>query len=65
MKAGIVAKAKGMKTISLSGRDGGKMKEIFDISLIMPSNITSEIQDKHSVVYHLLCEMLEADRWEI
>jgi phosphoheptose isomerase len=65
LKAGIVAKAKGMKTISLSGRDGGKMKEIFDISLIMPSNITSEIQDKHSVVYHLLCEMLEADRWEI
>ncbi|EJP21692.1 SIS domain protein [Peptostreptococcaceae bacterium AS15] len=65
LKAGIVAKAKGMKTISFSGRDGGNMKDLFDISLIMPSNITSEIQDKHSVVYHLLCEMLEADRWEI
>jgi phosphoheptose isomerase len=65
LKAGIVAKAKGMKTISFSGRDGGKMKELFDISLIMPSNITSEIQDKHSVIYHLLCEMLEVDRWDI
>lgn len=65
LKAGIVAKAKGMKLISFSGRNGGKMKDLFDISLIMPSDVTSEIQDMHSVVYHLLCEMLEVDRWEL
>lgn len=65
IKAGVIAKAKGMKLISFSGRNGGKMKELFDVSLIMPSEITSEIQNLHSIVYHLLCKMLEVDRWEI
>jgi len=52
-------------TAKVEIKGGQTIEYTFDISLIMPSNITSEIQDKHSVVYHLLCEMLEADRWEI
>ncbi len=61
INAGYTAKAKGLKTISLSGRDGGKMKDIFDVSIIVPLTVTSDIQDCHSMIYHALCEMIEAE----
>ena len=61
INASYAAKANGLKTIAVSGRDGGKMNEIFDLSIIVPLNITSDIQDCHSVIYHALCEMTEAE----
>ena len=55
----VTAKAKGMKTIGLSGRDGGKMKEICDEIIIVPEKETFKIQELHLPVYHALCLMLE------
>ena len=48
-----------MKVIALSGKTGGKLKEIADVSLIMPNNETYQIQELHLPVYHCLCLMLE------
>ena len=55
----VTAKAKGMKTIGLSGRDGGKMKEFCDEIIIVPEKETFKIQELHLPVYHALCLMLE------
>ena len=55
----VTAKAKGMKTIGLSGRDGGKMKEFCDEIIIVPEKETFRIQELHLPVYHALCLMLE------
>ena len=55
----VTAKAKGMKTIGLSGRDGGKMKEFCDEIIIVPERETFKIQELHLPVYHALCLMLE------
>lgn len=55
----VMAKAKSMKILALSGKNGGKLKEIADLSLIMPSNETYMIQELHLPVYHCLCLMLE------
>ena len=55
----VTAKAKGMKTIGLSGRDGGKMKEFCDEIIIVPEVETFKIQELHLPVYHALCLMLE------
>ena len=55
----VTAKAKGMKTIGLSGRDGGKMKEFCDEIIIFPEKETFKIQELHLPVYHALCLMLE------
>lgn len=41
--AGEAARARGMKTVGLTGRDGGKMKELFDLTIIAPSRITEDI----------------------
>ena len=55
----VVAKALGLKVIGLTGKDGGKLKEIADISIIAPSNETYMIQEYHLPIYHTLCLMLE------
>lgn len=55
----VMAKAKGMKIIALSGKDGGLLKNIADINIIVPSNETYLIQELHLPIYHWLCLMLE------
>lgn len=55
----VTAKARGMKTIGLSGRCGGKMKKYCDEIIIVPEKETFKIQELHLPVYHALCLMLE------
>lgn len=57
--AAITAKAKGMKVITLTGKDGGKLKGYSDISIIVPENETFKIQELHLPIYHALCLELE------
>jgi len=53
------AKEKGLITIGLTGKWGGKMDEIVDINLIVPSNNTPRIQECHMTIYHTICEEVE------
>jgi len=57
----IVARAKGMKTIGLTGETGGKMKEWSDILLNVPESRTAYVQELHQPVYHALCMMVEIE----
>ena len=59
--AAVTAKAKGMKVIALTGKDGGNIKDIADISIIIPEDETYKIQELHLPVYHCLCLMLERE----
>lgn len=55
----ITAKAKGMKVIGLTGRDGGCLKRQSDVAVVVPEQETFKIQELHLPVYHALCLMLE------
>lgn len=55
----VTAKAKGLKTIVLTGRDGGKLRAIADVSIIVPETETYKIQELHLPVYHALCLQIE------
>ncbi len=55
----VVAKALGLNILALTGKTGGKLKEIADVSLVAPSNETYMIQELHLPIYHTLCLMLE------
>lgn len=57
----MTGKAKGLKTIALTGGTGGKCKELADIVICVPENETFRIQELHLPVYHALCAMLEAE----
>ena len=54
-----VAKAKGMKVIGLTGKDGGELGQAADAAIIVPEEETYQIQELHLPVYHTLCLMLE------
>jgi D-sedoheptulose 7-phosphate isomerase len=54
-----VAKIKGLTTLGLSGRDGGKMRELCDVCVVVPRTITAQIQEAHLPLYHALCGALE------
>lgn len=63
LHAGMVAKAKGMTTIGLTGKTGGKMEVQFDLMLHADSTVTEEIQDQHSTIYHAICAAVEYQCW--
>lgn len=55
INACLVAKTLGMKVIVLSGKDGGKLKNISDVNIIVPMDETYLIQEEHIAIYHALC----------
>jgi D-sedoheptulose 7-phosphate isomerase len=60
LRAIWVAKAKQMKTIGLTGADGGRVKEWCDLTILAPATATWEVQELHLPIYHTLAAMLEA-----
>lgn len=56
-----VAKAKGLKIVGLTGKDGGKLKSMCDVAIVVPESETFKIQELHLPVYHCLCLMLEEE----
>jgi D-sedoheptulose 7-phosphate isomerase len=58
--AAITAKAMGIKTISMTGMNGGKIKELSDAAITVPESETYRVQELTLPVYHCLCAMLEA-----
>lgn len=60
LKAMETAGAIGMKTIGFTGETGGKMKELSDILLNVPSADTPRIQEAHITIGHIICELVEA-----
>lgn len=60
-----VAKALGVNVIGLTGKDGGKLKELSDVCLIAPENETFKIQECHLPIYHLICAAVEAEFYNI
>lgn len=59
LQAAVVAKAKGIKVIGLTGESGGKLLDYADVIIKIPEKETHKIQELHLPVYHCLCIMLE------
>lgn len=59
MNATVVARAVGIKIIGLTGKDGGELARVADVTIRVPETETYKIQELHLLVYHCLCMMLE------
>ena len=59
IKAVEVAKSKGMKVVGLLGKDGGKLKSMVDVPLIIDCPITDRIQEIHIKCIHIFIEGIE------
>jgi D-sedoheptulose 7-phosphate isomerase len=53
------ARAGGLATLALTGGDGGAMRELADVCIVVPSHETPRVQEGHTLVAHLLCELVE------
>jgi len=57
----LKAKEKNATTIAFTGRSGGKVKDVADITLKVPSDDTPRIQEVHITVGHIICEIVEEE----
>jgi len=55
------AKAKGLKTIALTGRDGGSVGRAAEIHVNVPDQNTQRVQEVHVTLLHVMCEVIEED----
>lgn len=53
------ARELGIKVIGMTGQSGGKLKELCDVCLAMPTSHTPRIQEMHALIGHILCEIVE------
>lgn len=59
VNAALVARAKGMKVISLTGRAGSRLSALSDAAVRVPETETYRVQELHLPVYHALCAAVE------
>ncbi|MBX2987307.1 MAG: D-sedoheptulose 7-phosphate isomerase [Bdellovibrionaceae bacterium] len=59
IKAFEVARKKGITTVGLLGRDGGAMKDLCDLALIVPGGSSDRIQEIHIKIVHIVIESVE------
>ena len=59
LKAIEVARSKNVKVIGLTGGDGGKLKDVADITIVVPSDNTPRIQEAHITIGHIICNLVE------
>lgn len=57
--AALVAKKKGIKTVSFTGAQPNKLARISDINISVPSRSTPRIQEIHSIIIHIICQLIE------
>jgi D-sedoheptulose 7-phosphate isomerase len=54
-----IARARGMLSVALLGKDGGPARAMADHALVVPSAASARIQEIHGLILHALCEELE------
>lgn len=63
VRAVAAARATGMRTVVLTGAQG-RLKELVDVAIVVPSNNTQHIQEAHLTIEHLLCHLVERDLFQ-
>ncbi len=59
IRAAATAKKQGMRVVGFLGKKGGKLKNLVDVPVIIPSDDTQRIQEGHITVAHIICGILE------
>ncbi len=54
-----LARERGCRTVGLLGKDGGDIKDVCHLALIVPSNDTPRVQEGHITIIHIVCDLLE------
>lgn len=63
VEAARTAREKGLVTIVSTGKNGGILAGMADVSLVIPSDITARIQEMHMLAAHMICEIIDEKKW--
>jgi D-sedoheptulose 7-phosphate isomerase len=61
LRAAEAARGKGARVLALTARGGGRLRDLADVSIIVPTDRTDRAQELHLCIQHVICEMVEAD----
>ena len=64
LKAVEMARSKGLVVIALTGENGGKLKDMADSTIVVPSNDTARIQEAHITIGHIICHLVEKELFD-
>ena len=53
------AKKQGIFSVGLTGGDGGRLKDLVDMALVVKSDVTPRIQETHILVGHIICQLVD------
>jgi len=56
-----VARARGLFTVGFTGETGGQMNERTEVQFRVPSRVTSQIQETHILLGHIICELIDRE----
>jgi D-sedoheptulose 7-phosphate isomerase len=59
IRAAQSAKARGVSVVALLGKGGGQLKDLADVSLVVPADDTARIQELHLAIEHVICDLVE------
>ncbi len=61
INAGVIeARERGLRTVALIGKGGGKLASLVDLAVTVPSDSTARVQEAHIAIIHVICELVEA-----
>jgi D-sedoheptulose 7-phosphate isomerase len=61
LRAAEEARKSGIKVIGLTGETGGKLKELCDVCICVPSPSTPRVQEMHILIGHTICQVAESE----
>jgi len=61
LHAARAAQKRGTKIVGLTGKDGGELRTLADVALVIPASDTERIQELHITIIHIWCELLETE----
>ena len=59
VKAAACARKRGARVLGMTGRGGGKLRELCDVALCVPADSSPVIQEGHLALLHILCGLVE------
>jgi D-sedoheptulose 7-phosphate isomerase len=61
INAAEAARNQGARVLVLTARDGGTLRALADVAIVIPTDRTDRAQELHLAIQHVICEMVEAD----
>ena len=61
IRAAEAARAQGAKVLVLTARDGGALRPLADVAIVVPTERTDRAQELHLTIQHVICELAESD----